>query len=181
MIYPGNQCFLPENDELHHHANFPERMAETANPPDMKTMEYVDKANARYSAASTNQERKELAQETGCKGSYSLRKLPLHERILNTPVEPMHLIKNIVAHCINLIAGNEDSYKVREEEKVRRRFPMSWLKDNHQKKLPPAPFALSKDDITLADERAMRMLVPTGFDWRPREIFSKTTGMKSHE
>ena len=48
-------------------------------------------------------------------------------------------------------------------------------------KTSPAPFALSKNDITLADERAMRVLVPTGFDWRPREIFSKTTGMKSHE
>lgn len=181
MIYPGNRCFLPENDELHNHTNFPGCMAETASPPDMKTTEYVDEANARYSAASTDQERKELAQKTGCKGSYSLRKLPLHERTLNTPVEPMHLIKNIAAHCINLIAGNEDSYKVREEEKVHKRFPMSWLKDNHQKRLPPAPFALSKNDITLADERAMRVLVPTGFDWRPREIFSKTTGMKSHE
>ena len=112
VIYPGNRSFLPENDGLRHDTNFPGHMAETANPPDMKTMEYVDKANARYSAASTEQDRKELAQETGCKGSYSLRKLPLHERILNTPVEPMHLIKNIVAHCIDLITGNEDSYKM---------------------------------------------------------------------
>lgn len=82
-------------------------------------MEYVNEAKARYSAASTDQQRKELAQQkTGCKGSYSLRKLPLH--------------------------------KVHEEEKVQKRFPMSWLKDNHQKRFPPAPFALSKDDITLA-------------------------------
>ena len=76
---------MPENDGLRHDTNFPGRMAETANPPDMKTMEYVDKASARYSAAST-EERKELAQEPGCKGSYSLRKPPLHKRILNTPV-----------------------------------------------------------------------------------------------
>ena len=85
MIYPGNRCFLPENDELHNHTNFPGCMAETASPPDIKTMEYVDEANARYSAASTDQERKELAQKTGCKGSYSLRKLPLHKHTLNTP------------------------------------------------------------------------------------------------
>ena len=122
MIYPGNRCFLPENDELHNHVNFPGCMAETASTTDMKTMEYVDEANARYSVASTDQERKELTQKTGCKGSYSLRKL--HERTLNTSVKPMHLIKNIVGHCINLIAGNEDSYKVREKEKVHKRFPM---------------------------------------------------------
>ena len=42
---------LPEN-ELHN----PGWMAETASPPDIKTMEYVSKANARYSAASTNQD-----------------------------------------------------------------------------------------------------------------------------
>ena len=33
----------------------------------------------------------------------------------------------------------------------------------------------------MADERARRVSVPYGFDWRPREIFAKTLGMKSHE
>lgn len=182
MIYPGNRCFLQQDDDLRHDfRSFPQQGTDLASPPKMKTMEYVDCANARYSAADSNKEKNEIAQECGCKGSYSLRKLPLHERLLNTPVEPMHLIKNIVAHCINLIAGHEDSYKVREEEKFRKRFPTAWVEDQCQSKLPPAPFALSRDNIALADERAKRVLVPAGFDWRPREIFSKTTGMKSHE
>lgn len=47
--------------------------------------------------------------------------------------------------------------------------------------LSPAPFVLSKDDIKLADERAIRVLVPANFDWRPRAIFGKSSGMKSHE
>lgn len=118
-----------------------------------------------------------LVQKNGCKGAYSLRKLPLHDRLLSTPVDPMHLIKNIVAHCVNLVVGNEDS---REAERSCNRFPTSWIKDS-RKDLPPAPFRLSKEDIQLADDRAKRVLVPYGFDWRPREIFNKTTGYKSHE
>lgn len=35
---------------------------------------------------------------------FQLRQLRLHERVLNTPVDPMHLI-NVVAHCVNMIAG----------------------------------------------------------------------------
>ena len=41
-------------------------------------------------------------------------------------------------------AGNEDAYKVCEEEKVQKRFPMSWLKDFHLHHL----HTLSKDDNT---------------------------------
>ena len=100
---------------------------------------------------------------------------------MNTPIDPMHLIKNIVSHCVNLLAGNEDSHKVREEEKSRQRFPTSWVEDISQRKLPPAPFCLSNDDKALADERAKRVLVPTGFDWHAKEIFKSSTGMKSHE
>lgn len=46
---------------------------------------------------------------------------------------------------------------------------------------PIAPFSLTKENIELADERAKMVYVPHGFDWRPREIFKRTFGMKSHE
>lgn len=149
---------------------FPSSSADSSHPPKLKDNEYVDDANARYSAAKTDQQRKELSQETGCKGSYALRKLPLHERIPNTPVDPMHLIKNIVVHCVNLISGVEDSVKVREEEKLRNRFSMSWIPNRFKGELPPSPFSLSKADIILANERANRVYVPANFDWHPRDI-----------
>lgn len=154
----------------------------TCKSPEMKTTQYVATANAKYSAATTNVERKELVQVTGCKGVSPLSKLPLHERILNTPVDPMHLIKNVVSHIVNLVAGHEDSWKVRKEERRLKRFPKSWVPHKFQgKELPGAPFSLSKEDITLADERAQRVVVPYGFDWHPRGIFGKACGMKSHE
>ena len=173
MIYTGNRCFLQPDDSLRlDNHNFPSKSKNKFSPPNIKTMAYIDEANAKYSAAETNKERKELVQQTGCKGSYALRMLPLHDRVLNTPIDPMHLIKNIVSHAVNLIAGNEDSCKVREEER-------SWVKDG-QKKIRPAPFSLPKENVQLADRRAKRIIVPSGFDWHPSEIFSKNTGMKSH-
>ena len=181
IVYPGNRRFLEKDDDLRDDTtNYPSKFDDFSSPPELKTTDYVDAANQNYAAALTNQERTALAQETGCKGECALRKLPLHDRLLTTPVDPMHLIKNIVSHCINLIAGNEDSRKVREEEKVRKRFRSSWMKDSSAT-IPPAPFRLSNEDIQLADDRAKRIFVPFGFDWHPRDIFKKTTGMKSHE
>lgn len=88
-----------------------------------------------------------------------------------------------MVHCVNLVSGREDSVKVRAEEKIRRRFKGSWVTDSTQSILPPAPFSLSKEDIELADTRAKRVFVPSGFDWRPRNVFGRTSGMsmKSHE
>lgn len=111
---------------------------------------------------------------------YALRKLASHDRLQQVPIDPMHLIKNIVGHCIGLIVGYEDSVKVREEEKHRQRFRTSWIADGDDE-LPPAPFHLTEEEIVLANDRAKRVYVPHGFDWRPRDIFRTGFGMKSHE
>ena len=54
------------------------------------------------------------------------------------------------------------------------------MKDK-QNTLPKAPFSLTRDEISLADERANSICVPTGFGWRPQAIFGKSSGMKSHD
>lgn len=93
----------------------------------------------------------------------------------------MHLLKNVAEHCVKFVTGVEDSIKVRKEEKNLRRFKTAWIEDDGVSKLPHAPFALSSDEVLLADKRAESILVPSSFDWRPRPFFSKTTGMKAHE
>lgn len=175
MVYPGNRRFLREDDPLRlDEKNYPTKAKDLSLPPEMKT------TNKKYCGAFSSRERTQLVQESGCKGEYALRKLPLHDRLWNTPVDPMHLIKNIVVHCINLITGSGDSVKVREAERLLNRFPTLWVTQSHSD-LPPAPLRLSKEDVKLADDRAKRIYVPHGFDWRPREIFSKSIGYKSHE
>ena len=123
--------------------------------------------------------KKRISRKSGCKGSYTLRKLPFHNRIDNTPVDPMHLIKNIGEHLVRLvagIAGIEDSKHVREEEEC---FRSCWIK-NKSDKLPPAPFSLTKTEMICANNRAKSICVPATFDWRPRDLFTHY-GMKCHE
>ena len=182
VIYPGNRRFLSKDDPLRRDCvNFPLKKKDVSDPPENKTTKYVDEANDAYTSAKGTREKIGKARITGCKGSYSLRKLPLHDRILNTPVDPMHLVKNIAEHCVKFITGIEDSCKVRQEEKSLNRFRSSWVVDTTLSKLPPAPFTLSKEEILLANERAQSIFVHSSFDWHPRAIFGKNAGMKAHE
>ena len=76
----------------------------------------------KYAAATSKSERIELTQSTGCKGTYSLSRLPNHDTLMCTPVEPMHVFKNVSEHLVSLLTGRTDTIKVRMEEKLRNRF-----------------------------------------------------------
>lgn len=52
---------------------------------------------------------------------------------------------------------------------------------NAKKKLPDAPFRLTKDDMKKADERASEISVPVGFGWQPKPFFSNYSHMKAHD
>lgn len=122
--------------------------------------------------------RKQLSRKSGCKGNHVLRALPCHNRITNTPSEPIHLIKNIAEYLVCLLCGVEDSKRVHEEERLRNLFESSWVTARDQ--LPSAPFSLSRDQIILAYDRARSICIPSAFDWQPRDIFTSSK-MKSHE
>ena len=93
---------------------------------------------------------------------------------MNTPVEPMHLIKNISEHLVKLLSGIEDSVKVRREEQERKRFRHAWVKHGHENEaLPSAPFSLSVDELALANKRALSVCVPAGMDWKRRNLFNR--------
>lgn len=181
MVYLNHRSFLPCTDPLRqNHAKFPSKK-KIPKLPCAKDQSYVDKSNKLYDAAKTSRERKTISQRTGCKGSYALRNLPNHDRHLNTPVEPMHLIKNIAEHLVRLLSGLDDTIKVRTEEERRGRFREAWAKEG-KSILPPAPFVLSAADIAITTERANCIQVPMTVEWKPRPIFVKNRGnMTSHQ
>ena len=94
MVYLDRRCFLPDTDVLREDDNFSNKKA-VSQLHQFKTMEFVDEAIKKVHSAKTKPEQKSVLQEVGCKGPYSLRKLPSYDRFLSTPVEPMHAIQNV--------------------------------------------------------------------------------------
>ena len=93
MVYLKHRSFLPQDDLLRlSDSGFPNKRNKLAAPV-MKSKDYIDNANAKYESASSAVEKKAILQEIGCKGTYSLNRLPDHSRLYSTPVEPMHLFK----------------------------------------------------------------------------------------
>ena len=121
MVYLKHRSFLPQDDLLRSSdSGFPNKNSKLATPV-MHSKEYIDESNDRYKSASSSSayEKKAILQETDCKGTYSLSRIPDHNRLYRTPVEPMHLFKNIGDHIVGLLSGRKDSVKVRNEEKSR--------------------------------------------------------------
>lgn len=105
MVYLNHRAFLPEIDKLCRATeNF--STGTFTDTPQPKIMAFVDEAIGKVVG---NAQKKEILQSTGCKGPYSLRRLPYHNRYLNTPVEPMHAIKGIAEHVVKLLSGTESS------------------------------------------------------------------------
>ncbi len=46
-----------------------------------------------------------VAKSTGCKGTYSLMRLPGHDRVRQTVPDAMHTIKDVVEKIVHLISG----------------------------------------------------------------------------
>ena len=76
---------------------------------------------------------------------YAFQSLPNHNWQLNTPVEPMHLINNIVEHLVCLLSGAEDSHKVRAEYRNEDGFAAhGWSMESQPFLLPPFHWPLMR-------------------------------------
>ena len=164
MVYLQHRRFLPENHPLRkNHSGFPDKKI-VRNSPAPKDMEYFHKQGLKLQKAKTEKALRSAVKRGGFKGEYALGQLNYHDRYLDTPVEPMHLLKNIVEHIVHLVSGVEDSSKVRAEERSRGRF-LDACRVNTKGKLPPAPFRLTKAEAKTASDRAVSVQVPIGFGW----------------
>ena len=186
MVYLDHRSFLPSIDQLRiNHKGFPSKKV-ADNPPLPKTMDYVNDKISQLTKALNAQERKKIVRSSGCTGEYSLSRLPNHDRYISTPVEPMHLLKNISERIVKLLSGYTDTFKVREDEKKRNRFRTSWPQKSNVKGaaviIPPAPFSLSKHGLDIANQRSLNVRSPSGVDWKPCKLFSKEASrLKSNQ
>lgn len=124
-----------------------------------------------------------VSKATGCKGSYCFMKLPFHNRLTQCHPDGMHTIKDVVEHIYNLIIGRDHITKVQSSEIAIKRFGLKRRIDGtpvRRVALIDVPFRLSAEDIKVANSRATSVSIPSP-DFTPGAIFSRTTGLKSHD
>ena len=127
-----------------------------------------------------------IAKSTGCKGTYSLMRLPCHDPINQCVPDSMHTPKDVLERIFALLTGKEDTPKMRKSEEVLGRFDSSTCTPASlgKRKRSPAislPYCLTKEQLKLADERAVSIITPSHVDFKPGAMFCKPTYMKSHD
>lgn len=129
----------------------------------------------KLTAASSSDERKPIVRQSGCIGVYSFWKLPYHDCYLNTPVEPMHVIKNIAERIVKYLSGQTDTVKEWKKNNLKDLgiHGPNWSWKMVKVCIPPAPFSLQKNEIDIANVRAMNIRAPSGVDWRACYLFGK--------
>ena len=127
-----------------------------------------------------------VAKSTGCKNSYSLMKLPNHNRILQTFPDAMHTVKDAIERVFFLLIGKSKLDKIAVLERKLKRF--GFDEETRKRKRGSQttttkvhhPYVLSPDELKLADARS-KAIIMTNADFNPGEIFFRTTGLKSHD
>lgn len=127
-----------------------------------------------------------IAKSTGCKNSYSLMKLPNHNRVLQTFPDAMHTVKDSIERVFFLLIGKSKLDKIAALEKKLKRFGFDEQTRKRKRGSQTTamkvqhPYVLSLDELKLADARS-KTIIMTSADFNPGEIFLRTTGLKSHD
>lgn len=112
-------------------------------------------------------------------------KMPFHNRVSQTVPDAMHTVKVVVVHIFNIITGKEDSDSARRAEFAIGRFevgePAAKRPRKNARKEERLPcYRISSEEISTANNRALSVVLPSP-DFTPGAIFSKTSGLKSHD
>lgn len=125
-----------------------------------------------------------ITKNTGCKGVYSLMKLPHHDPIAQIAPDAMHTVKDVIVNIFDIITGRDDTVNCRTcEFNLGERFGITQeiLKKKIQRKNPNVPYSLSSADVIVADRRATSVISPAHIGFVPGPFFSKCSSLKSHD
>lgn len=119
-------------------------------------------------------------------------KLPHFDRMTLTCPDVMHTVKDVVQNLLHLIIGMQDSEKVRRAEAALGRLTEPsrpegathpFRRQNRKRKHPDVnvPFRISDNEVKLANQRASSIVVPSESQFVPNDVFTTTSGLKSHD
>ena len=105
--------------------------------------------------------------------------------IIQCVPDSMHTVKDVLERIFGLLTGKENTEKSRIAEEALGRFtaacsstPTSLGKRKRSAANEATPhYCLTKDQLKVADERALRILTPTHVDFKPGAMFLKPAYM----
>ena len=120
---------------------------------------------------------------TGCKGKHAFLLLPYHNSVEQTVPDAMHTIRDAIVNIFELLIGKSDTLSCRKcEANFGRYFGMeSNDLSKISRKDPVVSYSLSTTEIQQADRICESIFTPAHVDFVPKLLFSKPSGLKSHD
>lgn len=131
--------------------------------------------------ASTSSSKKKM--NPGMKTLNCFHSLPYwHNLLINHLLDPMHIFKNVSQLIWDHITGKRDSIGCRKDLEKVNRMPHLWIDESGNK--PPAPWVLSKQEMTVVKAAIEKFRTPTGTMRSLSGCFTTDddlSGLKSHD
>lgn len=203
VVYFSNRSYLEKEDPLRlDETMFASKSGDISERPKKRVFVKEHSYREAYENAKNKTQAQLVASATGCKQSYSVCKLPGHDRVNESLPDCCHTVKDVIQNIMKVVTGNYvDINKIVSAEKVMGRLhtlqrssslDTTVLADGQAKSKKPRlgksqsnestlPFMLTKDELSEADRRANSIHVPIDFGLKPSPFISKPGSLKSHD
>jgi hypothetical protein len=199
VVYLSNRSYLPKDDQMRKdNSHFVPKLSDDSDQPKSRTMADEESYRRAFENARNKTQAGIIATATGCKGTYTLARLPGHNRIEESKPDACHTLKDVTQNIMNLITSrktNVEKIVLSEEHNGRLHIinnsernaemdvpvPRKKRKSNDSSAKKVFPFILTQEELRIADERAKSIRPPLGFGLKPSPFFSKPGSLKSHD
>ncbi|XP_019628852.1 PREDICTED: uncharacterized protein LOC109473434 [Branchiostoma belcheri] len=197
--FGGSRQFLPMDHPLRLDTDhFPEKEAEHRGPPPPQedqtaygaaVEDLTKKINEMKAQGTTagiralQASRKTMIETTGKTGREVFADLPTYS-IDRVHIDWMHTAKNIIHNIFEVLTGHKHNFnEVVKMEKWRFPCRSDTVTGNANKRAREEVqvYQLNRQEMAIADERLQSIIVPVGYDFKVRPLFSKPLGMKTIE
>ena len=124
-IHISNRQFLPIDHPLRS-VGSGDADKEDRTAPEPFTLEEEKELRNQYEDKPNNSQKANHQKKTGFKGNYVLQQLPYHNRMDQMSPDGMHTLADFISHVMDMLAGKQDTQKVKSCEKSFHRFENVW-------------------------------------------------------
>ncbi|XP_062595076.1 uncharacterized protein LOC134256449 [Saccostrea cucullata] len=191
-IHISNRRFLSADHPLRNSEGFATQGQDMNSKPEPFSREEEIHLRNQYERKPNKSQKTNHQKQTDLKGQYILQNLPYHNRIEQMSPDGMHTLADFISHLMEMLSGKFNNLKVKSCEKEFSRFPQVWPESGRTDVVQPkkkrkvqkteieechseleTPWSLTKEQMKLADERAMNIVYTHAQEIFPGPHFTK--------